>query len=71
MFIAYLSTGLSDSISSVKRIVDKHSMDVSCPEIVVDYNKHMGGVDLADQAMCYYSVGRKTQVVAKNFLAYA
>ncbi len=35
-------------------------MDVSCPEIVVDYNKHMGGVDLADQAMCYYSVGRKT-----------
>ncbi len=55
-----ISTGLSDSISSVKRIVDKHSMDVSCPEIVVDYNKHMGGVDLADQAICYYSVGRKT-----------
>ena len=28
------------------------------PGIIHDYNLFMGGVDLADQAMCYYSVGR-------------
>lgn len=55
-----MSTRLSDFITSVKRSIDKRSTDVSCPEIVVNYNKNMGGDDLADQAMCYYSVGRKT-----------
>ena len=31
-----------------------------CPDIISDYNTFMGGVDLADQVMCYYAVGRKT-----------
>ena len=34
-------------------------VDISCPQVIADYNKYMGGVDLADQAMCYYSVGQK------------
>ena len=34
--------------------------EIDCPLIIPDYNNYMGGVDLADQAMCYYSVGRKT-----------
>ena len=57
-----LSSVYSDSLTLnfVRRQVDKQMMDVSCPEIIADYNKYMGGVDLADQAMCYYSVGRKT-----------
>ena len=33
--------------------------DVSCPEIIADYNQFMGSVDLCDQYSCYYSVGRK------------
>lgn len=33
--------------------------EVSAPEIIADYNQFMGGVDLADQFVCYYSVGRK------------
>ena len=33
--------------------------DVICPEIIADYNQFMGGVDLANQFICYYSVGRK------------
>ena len=33
---------------------------VECPEIIEDYNNFMGGVDVSDQYMCYYSVGRKT-----------
>ena len=52
-----ISTLLSDSLTTVKRRVVKVAQDVTCP---VDYNKHMGGVDLANQAMCYYSVGKKS-----------
>ena len=51
---------LSDTITTIKRRVEKQLKDVICPDIIVDYNQHMGGVDLADQAMCYYSVGRKS-----------
>jgi len=54
-----LSTCFSDSTTTIRRRVDKELKDVACPNIVVDYNKHMGGVDLADKAMCY-SIGRKT-----------
>ena len=55
-----ISTVLSDTITTIKRRVEKQLKDVICPDIIVDYNQHMGGVDLADQAMCYYSVGRKS-----------
>lgn len=55
-----LSTIFGDSLTTVKRQVEKEKKDVSCPQIVADYNQYMGGVDLADQAMCYYSIGRKT-----------
>ena len=49
-----LSLQLVDELTS-----DKKLRDIPCPDIIVDYNKYMGGMDLADQAMCYYSVGRK------------
>ena len=55
-----LSTMHSDSLTTVRQQVDKASKDIHCPLIISDYNKYIGGVDLADQAMCYYSVGRKT-----------
>ncbi len=55
-----LSTCFTNSTATIRRRVGKEAKDVACPNIVVDYNKHMGGVDLADQAMCYYSMGRKT-----------
>ena len=32
-------------------------IDLSCPNIIELYSKYMGGVDLADQKMCYYSIG--------------
>lgn len=33
---------------------------VPCPKSVMAYNKHMGGVDLADQNRAYYPVGRES-----------
>lgn len=57
-----MSTICSDELTTVKRRRKEGGIarvDVSCPQMIADYNKHMGGVDLADQSMCYYSVGRK------------
>jgi len=47
-------------MTKVKRRVDGNVKEVPCPEIIDDYNAFMGGVDMADQAMCYYSMGRIT-----------
>ena len=55
-----LSTVYAGDMTTVRRKVGGETRDVDCPVIICDYNKFMGGVDLADQAMCYYSVGRKT-----------
>ena len=46
-----LSTCFSDSVTTVRRRVDIEVKDVACPDIVVHYNIHMGGVHLADQAI--------------------
>ena len=55
-----ISTVPFDCSNSIAEWVEKQLKDVICPDIIVDYNQHMGGVDLADQAMCYYLVGRKS-----------
>ena len=55
-----MSTLYSNDMTKVKRHVDGSVKEIPCPEIIADYNSFMGGVDLADQAMCYYSLGRKT-----------
>ena len=55
-----MSTLYPDSVCMVRCQVDSQVKDVTCPDIISDYIAFMGGVDLADQVMCYYSVGRKT-----------
>ena len=35
--------------------------DVPCPTTVVKYNNNMGGVDLSDQLMSYYTMSCRTQ----------
>ena len=34
--------------------------DIPCPTPIIAYNKYMGGVDLSDQLLQYYSTHRKT-----------
>ncbi|XP_023312460.1 piggyBac transposable element-derived protein 3-like, partial [Anoplophora glabripennis] len=50
-------------ISSVKRYrkEDKRRVDVPCPQIVLEYNQHMGGVDLADMFVALYRTGMKSK----------
>ena len=37
----------------------KEKQRISCPAMIVDYNQNMGGVDLADQHLSYYSLGTR------------
>ena len=56
-----MSTHISNGLTMVKRRCGNTSskIDVPCPEIISDYNQFMGGVDLTNQFICYYSVGRR------------
>jgi len=33
-------------------------IEIACPQAVINYTKHMGGVDISDQKREYYGVGR-------------
>jgi hypothetical protein len=33
-------------------------IEIACPQAVLNYTKHMGGVDVSDQKREYYGVGR-------------
>ena len=52
-----ISTLYSDSLTTVQHQVDGQREDVPCPDIISYHSSFMGGVDLADQVMCYYFVG--------------
>ena len=56
-----MSTFIGEELTTVKRrgATIGSREDVICPEIIADYNQFMGGVDLADHFISYYSVGRK------------
>lgn len=55
-----MSTYFKDEQTTVRRRIGTVTEDIPCPEIISDYNHFMGGVDMADQCMCYYSNGRKS-----------
>ena len=36
-------------------------IEIPCPNAIINYTKHMGGVDLSDQKRAYYGVGRSSK----------
>ena len=36
-------------------------IEIACPQAVINYTKHMGGVDVSDQRREYYGVGRSSK----------
>lgn len=54
--VSFLSTNCSPLAPDVH--IQRNNQSVSKPAVVDQYNKNMGGVDLADQLRKYYSVGR-------------
>lgn len=46
--------------SGMMEVTSKTGVKKNKPEMVVEYNKHMSGVDRADQMTSYYSTPRKT-----------
>lgn len=53
----------SEPVQKIKRYCkeQKQKIEVDCPQIVREYNKHMGGVDLADMLISLYKVPFKTR----------
>lgn len=49
-------------IKTVKRKrKDGADEDVPCPQVIIDYNQHMGYVDKADMLRSYYEVDHKSK----------
>ena len=61
--VRLLSTNSEPTDATIKRRTGQDVNDVPCPEVVINYTKFMGGVDLADQNRIYYDMGRDE----KNF----
>ena len=52
-----------EPVGKVKRWsgVDKCKKEIDCPQLVLCYNKGMGGVDLADMLIALYRIPSKTR----------
>ena len=52
-----------ESITSIERWckIEKKRKDILCPQIVKQYNKSMGGVDVADMLIAFYKIPFKTK----------
>ncbi len=68
----YLSTIHVDTSSlSVSRTArDESRLLVNCPPCLPGYQEFMGGVDLSDQRMSYYYVGRRSEKWWKRVISY-
>lgn len=56
-----LSTKYRNEMTTVRRKGEGgQARTIDAPMIVDDYNKNMGGVDVGDQLLVYYALGRKT-----------
>lgn len=59
--IVYMvSTIHTGELTNTKKVHWKTKQEIIKPQSVIDYNKYMMGVDLADQFLSYFSIMRKT-----------
>ena len=62
--VLLLSTNSDSRIDgSVTRKTGKgnEEIEIACPQTVINYTKHIGGVDVSDQRREYYGVGRSSK----------
>nr|CAI5833434.1 unnamed protein product [Callosobruchus analis] len=55
--VLYISTEYDNKFAVIQ---NRRGQEVSKPEVIVQYNKFMSGVDHQDQMLAYYPCGRKT-----------
>ena len=48
----------TDGSVTRKRGKGNEEIEIACPQAIINYMKHMGGVDVSDQKREYYGVGR-------------
>ena len=59
--VRIVSTNSDPVDDTVQRRNGREVVPVPCPMSIINYNAHMGGVDLADQQRSYYGVGRESK----------
>ena len=51
-------------LSSIKenkeKVISRQTGEITKPEVIIDYNSYMNGVDKCDQHLSYYTIGRKS-----------
>lgn len=57
-------------IPEANRRVKRRGGEVTCPPLLHDYNKNMGGVDLNDQMRKYYNMGRRSKTWYRRVFFY-
>jgi hypothetical protein len=53
-----ISTADTTAMGSVKRRVQNKTSDVPAPEVVINYNKYIGGVDNHDKLQNTFALGK-------------
>lgn len=63
--IVHVASSYADSypVNKIRRYSKekKRKVDVDCPEVITHYNRHIGGVDLADMLVALYRTDFRTQ----------